>query len=183
MIHKNSFIYFIPLVVIVCFLTSLFLNDKKTTSLSQPKKMLAYFYLPSLFDPRISLSNQDLQGKVAILNIWGSWCPLCQAEHPVLMKIKERYGISIYGINIKDTVTDAKKWLQKAGNPYVKVGMDFNGQTIAHLGILGVPVTIILENGFICHQYVGILDEEAFKNKLLPFINGCNIINQYDKYH
>ena len=45
----------------------------------------------SLFDgTRISLS--DLNGKVVVLNFWGSWCVPCQAEAPILERTARKYS-------------------------------------------------------------------------------------------
>jgi len=34
----------------------------------------------------------DFQGKVCIVDIWGTWCPPCRAEIPSFIKLQETYG-------------------------------------------------------------------------------------------
>src|SRR5690606_2449051 len=36
------------------------------------------------------LTLADLQGKVALVNFWGTWCPPCRAELPHLAKLRQK---------------------------------------------------------------------------------------------
>lgn len=60
------------------------------------------FDLPRLDDPARRITNQDLAGKVWILNVWASWCAACHDEHPVLVEFARRGKVPIYGLNYKD---------------------------------------------------------------------------------
>ena len=42
-------------------------------------------------DERVTL--QDLDGKVALVNFWGTWCPPCVEEFPHLVRLAERYAV------------------------------------------------------------------------------------------
>jgi thiol-disulfide isomerase/thioredoxin len=47
----------------------------------------------------------DHQGKVLLLNLWGTWCGPCRAEMPHLVALKEKYGaqgFEILGMNVGD---------------------------------------------------------------------------------
>src|SRR5438045_5015215 len=44
------------------------------------------FTLPLLYEPTKSLSRRELLGQAYLLNVFGSWCPTCQDEHPFLMR-------------------------------------------------------------------------------------------------
>ena len=50
----------------------------------------------------LPIINKD---KYYLINIWSSWCVPCRAEHPILIKLKDK--IKIYGINYKDRKTNA----------------------------------------------------------------------------
>ncbi len=50
----------------------------------------------------ISLTN--LQGKVVIVDIWGTWCPPCRAEIPSFIKLQDKFseqGFQMIGLNIE----------------------------------------------------------------------------------
>ncbi len=52
-----------------------------------------------------SISLSDLQGKVVIVDIWGTWCPPCRMEVPSFVKLQQTYGsqgLQIIGINYEE---------------------------------------------------------------------------------
>ena len=63
------------------------------------------------------LTEADLKGKPALVNVWATWCVSCKVEHPVLNKLAQQ-GVVIYGVNYKDVNADALKWLAEFHNPY-----------------------------------------------------------------
>lgn len=59
------------------------------------------FSLPNLERETISSSDPELQGKVLLVNLWGTWCPPCRYEIPYLAKMQQDYspqGFEIIGI-------------------------------------------------------------------------------------
>jgi thiol-disulfide isomerase/thioredoxin len=55
--------------------------------------------LKSLGDGTL-LSLDDLQGKVVLVNYWGSWCGPCKTEIPLLVELKKEFGdrLAIVGL-------------------------------------------------------------------------------------
>ena len=53
-----------------------------------------------------------------LLNVFGSWCPTCQEEHPILTAKIKPLGIRIVGLDWRDPPESGKGWLQQFGNPY-----------------------------------------------------------------
>lgn len=54
------------------------------------------------------------EGKVVIVDLWGTWCPPCRAEIPSFIKLQEQYGdqgFQMIGINYERT-GDSEKDLQ-----------------------------------------------------------------------
>lgn len=50
------------------------------------------FSFPDLNGKLVDQDHPDLQGKVLMVNLWGTWCPPCRAEMPHLIRLKKMYG-------------------------------------------------------------------------------------------
>lgn len=128
------------------------------------------FTLPELKDTSRQLSHSDFQGKVSLLNVWATWCVSCRAEHPLLMQLA-RQGVTIYGLDYKDSREDAKRWLQRFGDPYVANAFDADGRVGIDWGVYGTPETFVIDQqGIIRHKHIGPLTEEAIQREILPLI-------------
>ncbi|NMC21609.1 MAG: TlpA family protein disulfide reductase [Thermogutta sp.] len=55
-------------------------------------KTLSTIALEPLTGGAKPVREEDLQGKVVLLNFWGTWCPPCREEFPHLAALAERYG-------------------------------------------------------------------------------------------
>ena len=64
------------------------------------------------------------KGEVSVVNFWASWCVPCVQEHPLLVALKQRTGVPIYGVNYKDQAAAARRFLGRYGNPFAAVGVD-----------------------------------------------------------
>lgn len=130
------------------------------------------FSLPSLFNPKRLTSPKDFLGKVTVVNVWATWCHACREEHPFLLELAKQRDIYFYGLNYKDDLLLAKKWLTKAGNPYQLVGTDEEGQVAMDWGVYGIPETFILDKkGFIRKKYIGTLTPLIWQQELKPLID------------
>ena len=50
---------------------------------------------------RVTLADERFKGKVVYVDLWGTWCPPCRREMPVLSKLQQRYrerGLEVIGI-------------------------------------------------------------------------------------
>jgi len=68
-------------------------------------------------------------GKPVLLNFFASWCTPCLAEHPLLLRLKEREGVTIIGIAWKNKPEEARAWLKKLGDPFAYAGTDYDGSS------------------------------------------------------
>ena len=129
------------------------------------------FDLPSLFDPEIRITDQDLRGQVSLVNVWASWCPGCAAEHDMLLRIAQEGAVVIYGLNWKDEAQPAKKWLQQRGNPYVAVAVDRENITGIDWGVYGAPETFLVDaDGIVRYKHVGPITPDIWSREFLPRI-------------
>ena len=122
--------------------------------------------------PVPGLSNTDLsEAGVSIVNVWASWCGPCHQEHPYLVQLAERSGVPLFGINYKDKVPDARRFLGRYGNPFQRVGVDASGRTAIDFGVYGVPETYLIDrSGNIAYRHVGPVLPDNLDNVLLPLV-------------
>jgi cytochrome c biogenesis protein CcmG/thiol:disulfide interchange protein DsbE len=133
-------------------------------------KPVPKFELPSLMTGEL-ISNETLKGQMYLLNVWGSWCPECRLEHPMITEFAKQKIIPVYGFNYKDEADDAKRWLQQFGNPYQDIIADLNGRVGMDFGVYGAPETFLIDaNGIIRHKIVGSVTPQNIQNELLPLI-------------
>jgi cytochrome c biogenesis protein CcmG/thiol:disulfide interchange protein DsbE len=127
------------------------------------------FMLPELHEPGRTVSNADLRGAPYVLNVWGSWCPACRDEHPVLTRFADTKRVRVVGFNWKDEPADALRWLEQFGNPYWLVIADQEGQTAIDWGIYGAPETFLVDaDGIVRWKHVGPMSEATVRDELLP---------------
>ncbi|MCU9948626.1 DsbE family thiol:disulfide interchange protein [Pseudomonas sp. PDM13] len=163
-------ILLLPLVIflgVAVFLyRGLFLDPAELPSALIDKPFPA-FSLQSVDGSR-TLTEADLKGKPALVNVWGTWCISCRVEHPVLNKLSQM-GVVIHGVNYKDDNAAALKWLKEFHNPYQLDIRDEKGSLGLDLGVYGAPETFLIDkDGIIRHKFVGVIDEVVWREQLAP---------------
>ena len=127
------------------------------------------FKLPVLHEAGRLVSSADLRGAPYVLNVWGSWCPACRDEHPVLTRFAETKRVRVIGFNWKDEHADALRWLEQFGNPYWMVLVDYDGQVAIDWGIYGAPETFLVDaDGVVRWKHVGPLTDAKIAGELVP---------------
>ncbi|WP_120995424.1 DsbE family thiol:disulfide interchange protein [Stutzerimonas urumqiensis] len=155
------------LIVAVFLYRGLFLNPSELPSALIGKPFPA-FTLPSVKAGEPAITQADLLGKPALVNVWGTWCVACKVEHPVLNKLASQ-GVVIHGINYKDDTAAARDWLRDFHDPYQLNISDVDGSLGLDLGVYGAPETFLIDhNGIIRHKYVGVIDERVWQQEIAP---------------
>ncbi|MGY8562545.1 DsbE family thiol:disulfide interchange protein [Paracidovorax citrulli] len=127
------------------------------------------FALPVLHDPSITVNSSELRGAPYVLNVWGSWCAACREEHPILTRFAETKRVRVIGYNWKDEPTDALRWLEQLGNPFVLVLTDIEGRTAIDWGITAAPETFLVDaSGLVRWKYSGALSQRVIETQLIP---------------
>ena len=127
------------------------------------------FRLPVLHEPTRFVNAKELRGAPYLLNVWGSWCPECRVEHPVITKFAETRRVRVIGYNWKDEPADAFRWLEQFNNPYWLVLADYEGKAAIDWGIYGAPETFLVDaNGIVRWKHVGAMTDDIIRDELLP---------------
>lgn len=135
-------------------------------------KPLPSFALPPVHEGEEGLSTEDLKGEVVLLNVFASWCVSCRIEHPFLMKLAAEGEIPIYGLNWKDEPGKGREWLDRFGNPYVKVGDDAAGRVALDLGVTGAPETFVIDReGRVRFKAAAPITEDYWNHYVKPVID------------
>jgi cytochrome c biogenesis protein CcmG/thiol:disulfide interchange protein DsbE len=131
-------------------------------------KQAPQFSLPGLLDDTSPLQAQTLRGHWSLLNVWGTWCQECRAEHETLLQIKHQGKVPIFGIDWKDDDTQARAWLSELGNPYERVGADREGRVAIDWGVYGAPESFLINPaGTVVYKHVGALTPQIWEQEFL----------------
>ena len=127
------------------------------------------FALPVLHEPGRVVTLDELKGAPFLVNVWGSWCPTCREEHPVLTRFAETKRLRVVGLDWKDEPADALHWLDQFGNPYWLVLTDEQGGTVIDFGVAAAPETFLVDaHGVVRWKKAGALTDATVQNELLP---------------
>jgi len=129
------------------------LDVKKTASLKKLYERKLAQMPPKLADPSFegetadgeAVSFQQYEGKVVVIDFWGTWCSPCLKKLPALVKIRDAFkphGFEIVGI-AADTAEDLGAYLKKNPLPWKNIVDD--GKFKLQFGVKGYP-TLFLVN-------------------------------------
>jgi cytochrome c biogenesis protein CcmG/thiol:disulfide interchange protein DsbE len=166
--------FVIPLIVFILLVILLSVGLQKDPRLVPSPligKPAPAFELPVLGAPERTVSQQQMLGKVWLLNVWASWCVACRSEHPLMNDLASLNLVDIIGLNYKDAPADAQKWLDHLGNPYQASVMDSNGRVGIDWGVYGVPETFLVDKkGIIRFKQIGPVTQEVLQDSMIPMI-------------
>ena len=91
----------------------------------------------------------------------------CRDEHPLLMDLSKNKKIEIIGLNYKDNLNNAEKFINELGNPYSIILLDRDGTKAIEWGAFGIPENFLIYENKIIKRYIGPLNSklvEEIKN-------------------
>ena len=129
------------------------------------------FTLTDVLDPARPVSNAAFRGQIYVLNVWGTWCFECRAEHDALLAISRSHVVPIIGLDYMDQREKAREWLEQLGNPYQAVAFDTDGRTAIDWGVYGAPETFLVDGqGRVIFKFISPITPEVWQREFLPRI-------------
>ena len=140
------------------------------------------FKLATLDGSEFMLS--DFNGKVVMLNFWGTWCPPCRKEIPDLINLQNKYskdGLEIVGITLSSgSASEIQKFVDDKNINYTVLTDMGNSETqqvtMQYSQAIGsqissIPTTLVIDrDGYIVKGYLGPRSEEIFYNDLKEYL-------------
>ena len=171
---KNKYLLIIfGIFFLFCF--TVFFKSLKNSNAYKPEiingKILSPFVAIDFYSNKKILSEDIFNDRdFYLINIWASWCMPCRAEHNYLIELKKQNSLKLVGINYKDQIENAKRFLNEFENPYSKILKDKNGTLSIKLGAYGVPETFIInKKKKIIKKIIGPINGKTY-NEILKII-------------
>lgn len=164
----------LPLVAFIILAVFLGIGlTKDPRKLSSPfiDKKAPEFSLPLLHKEKTVFESKSMLGKVWVLNVWASWCVSCRKEHPIWNNLTTKNKVNLIGLNYKDEVADALRWLDLYGDPYLLSVSDIEGLVGIDWGVYAVPETFVIDKkGVVRFKHVGPITEKLVRETILPLM-------------
>ena len=155
---KNRIVYCLFIIFFV-FVFVIFYRGLDNSNLYIPNsdiKSIPEFTTETLIKKK-TINSKDIfdKDKFYLLNIWASWCVPCKDEHPLLINLGKNKRIEIIGLNYKDNLNNAEKFINELGNPYSTILLDRDGTEAIEWGAFGVPESFLIYENKIIKRYIG----------------------------
>ncbi len=115
------------------------------------------------------VSLSDYEGKIVLLNLWGTWCPNCVGEIPKLIELNQRYseqGFVVLGVAIDEEGKEVVATTAKALVIDYPVLLDPNGMNAKAAKLMqgrGVPQNVLIDRrSHVRAAFVGLPTEALF---------------------
>jgi thiol-disulfide isomerase/thioredoxin len=103
------------------------------------------------------MTSEDLKGKVAVVDLWATWCALCVKEIPIYKQLYNSFegqDVAIVGIAVDSPRRDIPLKIRQLGIEYPVLISD--DQLMAFGKIQVFPTTVVIsKEGKIYSRYVG----------------------------
>lgn len=117
------------------------------------------------------LSITDLSEPVMVLNFFAASSSKFIAENEVLLTLKKKYNVPIYGVALYGNKNTLKEFLKTHGNPFIKAGVDTHADLYGTMGMEDLTQTLIITKDHKVHwMYTDILTQEIMESSMMSMI-------------
>lgn len=126
------------------------------------------------------IDRKDYEGKVLILDIWGTWCPPCRQEIPHFVKLQEKYaekGLRIIGLTWERKQPDdqVKKQVEAfAAREKINYPLTLITQEVLESipGMNGFPTTLFIDRqGQVAERVTGALPSQEIERRVKKLLD------------
>ncbi|WP_162292940.1 TlpA disulfide reductase family protein [Actinophytocola xinjiangensis] len=134
-----------------------------------------------LLDPARTVAVDDYVGQVVVVNVWGAWCPSCQAEAGDLERVHQEFvdeDVAFVGINVRDRIREsAVDFVRDRSISYPSIH-DPSMRTFVELKDyrnVAIPSTLILDRRHrVASAFVGAVTGDELADKLRVVVDEKN---------
>lgn len=91
----------------------------------------------------------DTNGQFRLVNFWATWCAPCREEMPELDALQVELGGDDFQVMTiatgRNRLSGIHKFYDEAGVTNLPILLDPKGRLAARMGVLGLPVTVLLD--------------------------------------
>jgi cytochrome c biogenesis protein CcmG, thiol:disulfide interchange protein DsbE len=110
------------------------------------------------------LTLAGVKGRVALVNLWASWCPPCITEMPSLERLHRRFqpeGLVVIGVSVDKEDAEARKVVVDGGLTFA-IARDADGIVANAYRTTGFPETYLVDrNGVLRETFIGPVDWDS----------------------
>jgi len=118
--------------------------------------------------PLLTHAIRDGDGDIIIESIFAGWGPRGHVEHPNLTALAEA-GVTLYGVNYRDQLSQAEQFLDDLGNPYHAMGRDPEARNGRDWGVVAMPETFFIDpEGTVVLHFRGPVTRRSIANQIAP---------------
>ena len=97
-------------------------------------------------DKSDTLSLEQLQGQIVLVDFWASWCVPCRPAMQALSQLQADYAeapVKIVPISVDEDVRDAQRFVQRYGPSLISLH-DPDGQIAEAYKLIGMPSSFVI---------------------------------------
>jgi peroxiredoxin len=139
----------------------------KQTEAGHPPIRAPRFELENISGEKVSLS--EFEGKAIVLNFFATWCPPCQSEIPVFVRVYNEFknqGLEIIGISLDNDPQEVLPDFISEHNIPFAVVIGTRDMMTKYGGVQSIPTTFFINRkGEITNVHMGFIDEATFEKE------------------
>lgn len=119
--------------------------------------------VPFIHEDGSEMTLADYEGQYVLLNFWATWCAPCRKEMPHLSEVQAEMGGDDFQVVTVATGSNQRpameRFLAEIGVDNLPLHTDNNSALARDMGVVGLPVTILLDpQGFEIARLIGDAD-------------------------